>query len=122
MIEERPPTDEDVRRALSSYTGTLRAHYGARLLDVVLFGSRARCDQRPDSDADVAVILANGDWRFWREKMILADLAYEALTENGLVIQPWPIGQSEWEAPSNHRNPNFVVAIKRDARSLVGAT
>jgi len=35
----------------------LEALYGDRLLRVVLFGSQARGDARPDSDIDVAIVL-----------------------------------------------------------------
>ncbi len=38
--------------------------YGARIERVVLFGSRARGDVRPDSDYDVAVFLKEPE-SFW---------------------------------------------------------
>jgi predicted nucleotidyltransferase len=47
----------DERKALDDYVAAVRAHYGPRLVDVLMFGSRARGDHRPDSDADVAVVL-----------------------------------------------------------------
>jgi uncharacterized protein len=116
--EERPPTLDEVRQALESFVAAVREHYGSRLRGIVLFGSRARGDQKPDSDADVAVIIEDGAWEFWQEKMKLADLAYEPLVELGLRIQPWPISASSWQNPSVHHNPKFVEAIRRDARSL----
>jgi uncharacterized protein len=118
MIEDRPPTDDEAGRALDAFVAAVRAHYGKRVKDIVLFGSRARGDYKPDSDADVAVILVDGDWSIWREKVDLADLAYEPLLESGLRIQPWPIAVSEWERPQAHRNHRFVEAIKRDAVPL----
>lgn len=118
MSEERPPTEEEVRRALTSYAAAVRAHYGARLHDVVLFGSRARGDAKPDSDADLAVIIEDSDWGFWTEKMVLAGIAYEPLIEFGLQIQSWPISRTEWENPDSHRNPRFVRNIRQDARQI----
>jgi predicted nucleotidyltransferase len=106
------------RQALNAFVAAVRRHYGSRLHDIVLFGSQARGDARPDSDADVAVILEDGDWRFWREKMALAALAYDALIEAGLFIQPWPIARGGWETPSKHHNRRFVEAVKRDVRRL----
>lgn len=116
---ELEPSPEDVAKALADYISAVRKHYGRRLHSIVLFGSRARGDMRPDSDADIAVIIEDGDWCFWQEKMELADLAYEALIERGLVIQPWPLSHSAWMAPAKHHNPSFVEAIKRDARPLL---
>jgi predicted nucleotidyltransferase len=35
--------------------------------EVWLYGSRARGDNRPDSDIDLAVVMGFGDWMFWYE-------------------------------------------------------
>ena len=121
MIDDRPPIADDVKRALDSFISAVRAHYGERLEEIVLFGSRARGDQRPDSDADVAVILKDGDWRFWAEKLTLADLTYDQLMEFGLRIQPWPISASAWMTPAKHHNPHLVEAMKQDGHPLLVA-
>lgn len=118
IYDEVQPKPEDVAKALEAYIAAVRAHYGIRLHGVVLFGSRARGDHRPDSDADVAIILQDGDWRFWAEKMLLADLTYEALIEYGLRIQPWPVSVGAWNNPELHHNPGFIKAIKCDAHQL----
>lgn len=105
--------------ALKKFIEAVRAHYGARIHTIVLFGSRARGDARQDSDADVAVVLDDGDWSFWREKMQLADLSFDPFMEFGLHIQPWPLARSAWEEPAKHHNPRLVNAIRRDARVLL---
>jgi uncharacterized protein len=110
--------NEEESRALEDYLDRVRSHYGSRLYDVVLFGSRARGDDGPDSDVDLAIILADGDWRFWGEKMVLADMTYEALMDSGLVIQSWPVARSAWDMPSIHHNRKLIEAMKRDGRSL----
>jgi len=119
--EEVQPKPENIDKALAGYVATVRARYGSRLYGVVLFGSRARGDMRPDSDADVVIILKDDDWRFWQEKMALADLAYEPFVEAGLTIQPWPISLAHWMNPRSHHNPQFIEAIRQDARPLVEA-
>ena len=118
MYDEVQPKPEDVPKALDQYVAAVRSCYGYRLHDIVLFGSRARGDMRSDSDADVAVVIADGDWSFWREKRELADLTYEPLIDWGLSIQPWPLSISQWANPELHHNPRFVHAIKRDAKPL----
>ena len=109
---------ENESNALAAFAATVRAHYGERLNAIVLFGSRARNDARPDSDADVAVILADGSWNFWAELRILADFAYDALIRDGLSIHAWPLAQAEWDDPGRNENPRFVANVKRDAKPL----
>jgi len=57
-----------------------------RVARVVLFGSRARGDQRADSDWDVAVFLTGGADS--RDLCSLADAAYDLIVETGDFIQP----------------------------------
>ena len=104
------------RAALEAFVAGVRAHYGARLVDIFVFGSRARGDATPDSDVDLAIILQDGDWRFWPEKMALSDFVHDALVDHGLYIQAWPIQLAEWSMPAMHRNPRFVENMKRDAK------
>jgi uncharacterized protein len=42
---------------LNQFRTAVTARYGDRVERIVLFGSRARGDQRPDSDYDIAVFL-----------------------------------------------------------------
>ncbi len=121
LIEERPPTAAEVQAALDAYVAAVHARFGSRVHDIVLFGSRARGDHRPDSDADVAVILEDGVWRFWQEKLTLADLTYDQLMEFGVRIQPWPISASAWLKPETHHKSRLVEAMKRDGRTLLEA-
>jgi len=106
------------RKALEDYVAAVRHHYGPRLVDILIFGSRARGDARPDSDADLVVILKDGDWRFWGEKMRLSDLAYDALLEAGLWIQAWPVSLSAWQEEDLRKVPFFVVGARPDARPV----
>ncbi len=63
----------------------LEAAYGARLESVLLFGSRARGDARPDSDYDVAVFLRDlDDPRLEADR--LADIGWEALRDMGRLV------------------------------------
>lgn len=114
----RPPTEEEVRRALRRFAAIAREHYGARLKGLYLFGSRARGDHHPHSDVDVAVVLQDGDWRSWNEVRTLSDLTYDLLIEDGADIQAIPIRVSEWEEPSRHANPSLVRTARRDGKPL----
>ncbi len=118
MSEERPPSADEVARALDTFVAAVRSRYGDRLRSIHLFGSRARGDASSYSDADVAVVIRDGDWSFWSEKVVLAGIAYDPLVDFGLHIQPWPISETEWQQPERHRNPRFVQNVHRDARTI----
>lgn len=118
---EVEPKPEDVPKALEHFVSAVRSRYGARLHGVALFGSRTRGDMRPDSDAEVAVIIDDGDWTFCREKRELADLTFEAFKEWGLAISPWSLSSTQWQHPDKHSNPSLVRSIRKDARFLFEA-
>src|SRR2546430_14702389 len=63
--------------------------YGERLERVVLFGSRARGEARPDSDYDLAVFLTALPDR-WLEMDRLADLRVRFLDETGAFFYAKP--------------------------------
>lgn len=106
------------RKALDDFVGAVRRHYGAQLVDILVFGSRALGDARPDSDIDLAVVLQDGDWSFWREQGFLADLAYDAMIEPGLWIQAWPVSRADWNEEDLRKVPFFVVGARPDAKPV----
>ena len=114
-----PPSDETVHAAVADYARLVRAAYGQRLKGIYLFGSRARGDHAPESDADIAVVLANDGWDYWSEKSRLTDLTYELLIDTGADLQAWPLRYDEWLRPATHRNPGLVAAMRRDGREIL---
>jgi uncharacterized protein len=102
--------------ALEAFVASVRRHYGPRLVDIVVFGSRARGDATEESDIDIALILHDGDWTLWAEKQQLADFIHDALVEHEFYIQAWPVRHSEWLEPSKGANAKFIEAIRTDAR------
>ena len=114
----RPPTEDEVARGQSAFADALQAHYGDRLKRIFLFGSRARGDHRPDSDADVAVVLEDGDWSKVKELVALGELSFDILIDYRLNIHGWPLAESEWNDPERHSNPFLVRAIRRDAQEI----
>jgi uncharacterized protein len=63
--------------------------YGERVARVVLFGSRARGDARPDSDYDIAVFLRDMPDRF-ADLHRLADVSTNILYDTGEVVNALP--------------------------------
>ena len=86
--------------------------YGARLDRVVLFGSRARGDARPDSDYDVAVFLKEPD-SFWRESERLAVIETDILYDTGAVINALP-----FKAGLDREDGALMRELARDGREL----
>ena len=74
----KPPADPTRHPAMRRFAAAVRALYGDRVERIVLFGSRARGDARPDSDYDVAVFLRHMGDRFAKMDR-LADLSTAGL-------------------------------------------
>jgi len=110
-----PPTETEVERALGLFAAAVRGAYGPRLLGLHLFGSRARGDHEPFSDADVAVVLEGAVERI-PEIRRLARLSHEVLIETGVDVQPWPVAIDAWQDPARHTNPALIESMRRDGR------
>ncbi len=74
---------------LIRFRAALDRVYGDRVERVVLFGSRARRDARPDSDYDVAVFLKDFADR-WDEVNRIADIATDIMDETGAFVHAMP--------------------------------
>ena len=72
--------------------------YGGRVARVVLFGSRARRDARPDSDYDIAVFLREMPDRF-AELRRLADVSTAILYDTGEVVNALPYREDTYNDP-----------------------
>lgn len=108
--------DPDTRRAADLFLTRV-----ARRFDVaqgILFGSRARHTARPDSDADVAVVLRGPPERFLPTKLAMADVAFDVLLETGVRVQPLPVWEDEWQHPERYPNPQLLRNIARDGLLL----
>ncbi len=88
---------------LSKFRAALNDLYGNRIERVVLYGSRARGDARPDSDYDIAVFLNDLGDR-WAESDRIALAASRIISETGEVIHamPYPAGSYQERTPLMH--------------------
>jgi predicted nucleotidyltransferase len=111
-------SDATARIALEKLKRRLRRRFGDRLQRLVLFGSRARGDHRPESDADVAVVLRGRLADPWATKAAVIEDTYDILLETGLYVQPWPISASALQRPHSAANPHLARAIARDGKTL----
>ena len=102
-------TDDPV---LTRFRSALDAAYGDRIERVVLFGSRARGDHRPDSDYDVAVFLRRIGG-VGEEIGRLVDLADPILVDTGAIINAVALP----EGSHSHRT-GFMAEVRREGVDL----
>ncbi|MFZ2104402.1 MAG: nucleotidyltransferase domain-containing protein [Roseiarcus sp.] len=94
------------------FRAALDEAYGDRIERVVLFGSRARGDARPDSDYDVAVFLKDMK-EFGREVRVVAAIGSDILRDEGAVINAMPLPEGSYRDRTG-----FMGEIRRDGRDL----
>jgi antitoxin ChpS len=120
-IVSREGMTEAATTALRLFADAVTLAYGDRLEELIIFGSRARGDASGHSDLDVAVVLNDATIDRYREKMALTDIAYEAILETGIEVQPWPVSVAEWIDPRKNENPALIRAMQRDGRRVEAA-
>lgn len=108
--------DHDTQEAARRFLSLISNRYDAA--GAIVFGSRARGTHRPDSDADVAVLLRGERQHFLSTKLDMADFAFDVLLETGILVSPLPIWLDEWEHPENHSNPALLRNIDREGVRL----
>jgi DNA invertase Pin-like site-specific DNA recombinase/predicted nucleotidyltransferase len=118
----RPPApriDAETERAARVFLKRIEDKYP--FSDAILYGSRARGDHAPDSDADIAVVLKQGipdketrtdaalDW---------AGIAFHVLMETGIKVNGFPVWPDELARPETFSNPALIDNILRDGIHL----
>lgn len=98
---------------LAKFRAALSEMYGDRLERVVLYGSRARGDARPDSDYDVAVFLRDMGDRF-KEMDRLTEITTAILYDTGEFIEALPYSAASYNDP---RMP-LMYAIRTEGVTL----
>ena len=101
-----PQTEKAVRTFLARIPPELKVE------KAIVFGSRARGDNRPDSDADLALVFERGNE--WRIVGLLSGLAFDVLMETGVLVQPVPISTLDWTHPEQFPRPGFLRNVARE--------
>ena len=111
-----PEIDAATQHAARLFMQKIASQYD--VAGALLFGSRARKTQRPDSDADIAVLLRGEHMRFLPTKLAMADVAFDVLLETGIRVQPLPVWEDEWQRPESYSNPALLRNIAREGLAL----
>lgn len=112
----KPPIDEQTTRAVRAFAARIARE--ADVVDIVLFGSRARRSHHPESDADVAVLLRGKHGRRLDAALRFADIAFDVMLETGILIEAVPLWEDEWETPEIFANPALIANIQREGVRL----
>ena len=108
----RPAPDAETERAVRVFLQRLEGKYP--VIEAILYGSRARGDHKPDSDADLAVILAGERGDRYSVAGDMAGIEFDVMLEIGVHVQALPLWQDEWRHPERFNNPALIENIKRE--------
>ncbi len=108
--------DHDTEEAVRRFLALIAGRYD--VAGAIVYGSRARGTHRPDSDADVAVLLRGERQRVLTTTLEMADVAYDVLLQTGINISPLPVWLDDWEHPENYSNPALLHNIATEGVSL----
>jgi predicted nucleotidyltransferase len=113
MAEPRA-LERPTRQAAELYRDLLRERFGARLLRVTVFGSRARGDHEPESDVDVAVVVRD---LTEAERDAVIEIALDAWRRSGSQLAPLVWSEEQWlDRVSSKRR--IAVDIEREGVPL----
>lgn len=93
--------------------GDLRALFGSRLVDVLVYGSRVREDAHPDSDLDLAVVLDEMDAP-WQELRRMDEILWRATLRSGITVTATPVALADWQAAT----VPFLRSVREEARRV----
>jgi predicted nucleotidyltransferase len=85
----------DLQDILKQFRKGLEEIYGDRLVKVILYGSQARGDARPDSDVDVLVVLRSPGTE--KEADRVAGVEAELCIEYGVLIATVAVTEEKFE-------------------------
>ncbi len=91
----------------------LIALYQDKLIDIILYGSYARGEEREESDIDIAVII-NDTIQPYKEVSRITDKIYDLELKRGKVISIYPISKVKY----NSRSSPFLINLQEEGISL----
>jgi predicted nucleotidyltransferase len=99
---------------LRRFRDRVRRTLGDRRIGFKLFGSKARGDDRRDSDIDVLVTVSNDDWRIGDR---VTAMAMDTLVATGVLISPRTMSRRQIRELKHNGSP-FIRNLERDAVPL----
>jgi predicted nucleotidyltransferase len=102
-----------VRRILKQFKKELIAIYGDDIHSILLYGSRARGDARPDSDIDILIVLKK-DFNYSEILKRSDNVAADLSLENDVVISRVFVTEKDYR----ERQIPFLMNVRREAIAI----
>lgn len=108
--------DSDTRQAARAFLDRISMRYA--ISEAILFGSRARRTHRPDSDADIAIVIRGPHGKRSTAAIDMAGVAFDVLLETGILVEALPLWEDEIIHPEHFNNPDLIENIRREGIRL----
>ncbi len=110
---------QSMRTLMEQYIEQVQGIYGSHLRKVILYGSYARGDSKPDSDVDLMILIDMSDMELKAYSQKLSYMTYDFNMDNNLEIKP--IAKSEEHFKKWVVNYPFYANVNREGVVLYGA-
>ncbi len=115
-VAVKPSMDAATERAARAFMRRLEGRY--KVIEGILFGSRARRTHTEESDADIAIILGGPGGDRAKTARDMAGLAFDVMLETGILIEALPLWKDELDHPERFSNPALIANIRREGLPL----
>lgn len=106
--------NQDDQQWLENFRSTLDFQYPNLVDEIMIFGSKARGDDREDSDLDVLLTIREGDWKL---KWEIEGLGYELAVGSKTVPTIMILTEKEKEEMLNRRS-SFLETLQREGETV----
>jgi len=103
----------NIRKILRKLKKELLQIYGDQIHSILLYGSRARGDERPDSDIDILIVLKD-EFKYSEMLKRSSDMAASLSLENDVVISRAFVTENDYR----ERQIPFLMNVRREAISV----